>query len=255
MRARSNNITQIPRASLRFLRGCILSAHGSAPGVDGRPYEIYHLHPQLFACLRQQAFLCLPDEPLRDPWGLEKSPLDQILGPPVDLLVWIPKATLAHLISQQRPLQLPNCLGRLFGSACARLLSPSIEPQLDKGQAAVAGGSCYQNIAKAFRHLAQLDDPERPPLQVPHTWWSCQILFGAAAAAVIQLCKAKQRRAHPDIRRTPACLLLDQAKAFEMLTHEWLRAVLRAWNAPPWAVAAFLSFVEGRKLQDKMRRA
>ena len=252
-RQRRHGIPSQPPATLRFLRGCVLSAYGSAPGTDGEPYEVYHLHPQLFAAILQQAFLLLPNEARRDPWGLHLSHLDRVLGPSIDLLVWIPKVAGEYLSTMQRPLQLPTCRRRLFGSACARILAPALEPQLDPAQAAIAGGSCYQNISEAYKHLAQIEDPERPPFRVPHSRWICQLLFGAGFHTVMRFCLSRQRQAHPSIRRTPACLLLDQAKAFEMMAHDWLVAVLQSWGMPKWATEAFLASVSGRRLRDQLR--
>ena len=245
----------LPNVTMKKLRACILAAYGSAPGVDGMPYEIFHLHPQFFAALLFQAFAVLPHEERRDPWGAHVSQLDKVLGPAWDLLVWIPKALESDEVGQQRPLQLPTCLRRLFGGACAQLLGPIVEAELDPAQAAIVGGSCYQNIAAAYRHLALEEKLERPPLLVPHVAWICQKLFGSAYAAVMQVCTERQRKAHPSIRRTPASFLLDQAKAFELMSHEWLVAVLNAWKVPRWVASAFLVSVEGRKLRDKLRPA
>ena len=215
-----------------FLRACIMSMAGSAPGVDGAPYEVYHLHPQLFAVLLWQAFSLLPKVAASDPWGMAGKILDTILGPSIDLLLWIPKVIGDHRVGQQRPLQLPTTLRRLFGCACTRLLSPVIEPLLTDSQAAKAGGTCQRNIAAAHRHLACEEDPARPPYRIPHSSWVCKEVFQEAASPVLRVCERRQRAAHPSIRRSPACFLLDQAKAFEMLSHAWLRLVLKKWGFP-----------------------
>ena len=252
-RDKNPRLPESPNPGYRFLRGCILAAQGSAPGADGAPYEIYHLHPQLFAALLAQAFHLLPHIDREDPLGPSGGQLGIILGPSIDLLLWIPKVAGDDRVGQQRPLHLPTTIRRLFGSACKHLLSPAIEPLFTPAQAAVAGGSCQQNIKAAHSHLAKAEDPERPPLRVPHSKWACETVLLATTAAVLRLCVRKQEAAHPSIRRCPACFLLDQAKAFEMLSHRWLRAVLMHWRLPRWAVAAFTTAAEGRCLRDKLR--
>ena len=239
--------------TLTMLRGCVLRACGSAPGVDGTPYEAYHLHRPFFAAILGQVFLCLSENQRNDPRGFLASSLDVVLGPSIDLLVWIPKTAWDHRVTQQRLLQLPNCMRRLFGSACAHLLAPAIEPSLEPGQAAIAGGDCYRNIAAAHRHLASLEDEDGPPLRTPHSPWLVKLLLGPAETAVISFCTMRQRTAHPSIRRVPACLLLDQAKAFEMMSHSWLQALLEYRRLPQWAINAFLVSVEGRRLRDQLR--
>ena len=78
--------------------------------------------------------------------------LATVLGEPVDLLVWVPKKADAEYADGQRPLELPPCLHRLFGSAIMEEVGPAVEPQLSEDQAAIRGGSCGRNIASAFRH-------------------------------------------------------------------------------------------------------
>ena len=85
--------------------------------------------------------------------------------------------------------------------------------------------------------------------------WVCRKLFGKAYEAVLKFCTNRQKRAHHSIRRTPACFLLDQAKAFEMMSHEWLLGVLRALGLPGWVIGAFFASVEGRRLIDQLRRS
>ena len=243
-----------PKVKYRLLRGCILMAQGSAPGVDGTPYEIYHLHPQLFAALLAQAFRLLPEAENTQLLGSPDSILDMVLGPSIDLLLWIPKVVGDERVGNQRPLHLPTTMRRLFGSSCKHLLSPAIEPFLTPAQAAVAGGSCQGNIKAAHAHLAMLEEPERPPWRIPHAEWACSAVLKGTMAAVLRVCARRQRAAHPGIWRTPGCFLLDQAKAFEMLSHTWLRRVLQHWGLPKWAFAAFMSAAEGRRLRDKLRK-
>ena len=48
------------------------------------------------------------------------------------------------------------------------------------------------------------------------------------------------------IRNTAAVVAADQSKAFERLSHTWLRLVLDGWRMPRWMVKAFLVMVIGR---------
>ena len=84
-RNKDPRLPESPNPGYRFLRGCILAAQGSAPGADGAPYEIYHLHPQLFAALLAQAFHLLPHINREDPLGPSGGQFAIILGPSVDL--------------------------------------------------------------------------------------------------------------------------------------------------------------------------
>ena len=56
--------------------------------------------------------------------------LVRVLGPALDLLVWIPKVDLALAASDWRPLQLPTCWQRLFGSSLIDIVQPVVEPLL-----------------------------------------------------------------------------------------------------------------------------
>ena len=85
-------------------------------GADGKPYEIFHLHPQLIACLLAQGFILLEDQGhqilnktrTNGKGNLDRNNiLDVVLGPALDLLIWIPKEVGNRLVTAQRPLQLP----------------------------------------------------------------------------------------------------------------------------------------------------
>ena len=128
-----------------------------------------------------------------------------------------------------------------------------MERQLEGAQAAVHGGHCYKNIKKAHEHLARTEDPELPTYRLRHCHWACEMLFGPACATLLLICKERQRRAHHSIRRSPACSLIDQAKAFEMLCHLWLQSLLTKLKLPTWAVNAFMQAVRGRRLRDQLR--
>ena len=117
-----------------------------------------------------------------------------------------------------------------------RQIGPAVEPSLDPAQAAVAGGSCNRNIQKAFAHLCTNDSEWPDDGLLPYCTWACDMLFGDASTAVVQVCQDIVSRADPSIQGMPACFAADQAKAFEMLGHDWMRDVFRAWALPGWAV-------------------
>ena len=247
----SHSVPPRPPVSLGALRRAVMSPAGSGVGVDGMPYEVFHLQPVLVAALVGQAFLQLErrgddmiarrgDDPRPEPgW------LDSILGPPHDLLIWIPKERGNDAVGAQRPLNLPTCLRRLYGGAGMHILGPAVEPGLTDGQAARAGGSCQRNIRRAFAHL---ESAPQAGTAVPHVRWACEVLFGPATDAVLRVCHFRQHAAAPVIQGMPVCFLLDQEKAFEWLSHDWFRQVLDTWELPGWAKAFFLSAAEGRRV-------
>ena len=253
MCGRSHTAPATPPICLSRLRGAVLAFSNSGVGEDGTPYEAYHLHPQLIACLIAQGFLVLDmkgEEVVAiqaDPYDPRTDALSAILGLPIDLLIWIPKEHGNHLVTAQRPLQLPPCLRRIFGAAGMDTIGPALEPSLDPSQAARMGGSCQQNIRNAFQHL------EKPNCswtgnRVPHNRWACRMLFGACMEAVLEICLRCQNLAPDTIQRMAACFLLDQAKAFEYLSHSWLRHVIRAWKVPTWIAAFLIVMAAGRRL-------
>ena len=250
---RAPGTTEGPPLCLSRLRGAVLAFSNSGVGGDGTPYEAYHLHPQLIACLLAQGFLVLDAhgeellEVQADPCDPRPQPLDAVLGPPMDLLIWIPKEVGNRLVTAQRPLHLPTCLRRIFGAAGMGTVGPALEPHLDPSQAARLGGCCQQNIRQAFQHLAS-PDATRPADRLPHNRWACRMLFGQCMEAVLAICLHCQAGAHPSILNMAACFLLDQAKAFEFLSHTWLRHVIRAWKLPPWMAAFLVVMAAGRKL-------
>eukprot|EP00972_Heterocapsa_arctica_P005721 845635-Heterocapsa_arctica.AAC.1 len=141
--------------------------------------------------------------------------LAQVLGANTDLLLWIPKKEGAEKPDGQRPLQLPTCFRRLFGSIIMGIVGPIVEPQLTPRQASVRGGSCGPNITLAYQHLAGHTTKGTGALG---TLWST--VLGDADAPVQAFCA---RHANPDIDNCPAVLLADQSKAFERLGIRWLK--------------------------------
>jgi hypothetical protein len=87
---------------------CILRAGGSAPGCDGWPYEVYHMGVNFTAHLLAQAFHAA---------GISIEALDRVLGPSIDLLLWIPKKEGLTTTDAQRPLQLPVPAQTLWSGA------------------------------------------------------------------------------------------------------------------------------------------
>ena len=49
-----------------------------------------------------------------------------VIGPNIDLLLWIPKEADAEHPDGQRPLQLPPCLRRLFSSGLMEVVGPAV---------------------------------------------------------------------------------------------------------------------------------
>ena len=87
------------------------------------------------------------------------------LGPSVDLLIWIPKASGTQPADGMRGLQLPSCLRRLFGAALVGEAAPPLEANFSHLQAGVRGRNCRGNIRQAFQHLgsAHQEPPGGPP--------------------------------------------------------------------------------------------
>ena len=232
--ARPHSLPFHPPLQPATLRGRVLLPAGSGVGSDNTPYEAYQLHPQLTACWLAQGFIVLagtrqvPLIPTPDPHGPTPNTLDTVLGPAIDLSVWIPKVAGDFRVDKQRGLQLPTCGRRLFGGAGTHEIAPAIEPAFDPAQAAVRGGSCARNIRAAFQHLETEPSSEDNP---GYCLWACTLIFGSLAQAVIQACANRQAR-DLNTKRIPGAFLLDQAKAFEMLSHTWLRLILTTWKHP-----------------------
>ena len=171
--------------------------------------------------------------------------MECVLGPSVDLLVWIMKVLGAERPAEMRPLQLPTCLRRIHGAALAGVVGPEVEPHLTEDQASKAGGSCGPNIRRAFDHLAQAGEAPRGPTDL---WPS---LLGPALGPIERHIEETVSRAEEAILERPgsaggteldsaaAALFADQSKAFERLGLHWFDKVLRGWNLPAWAVNSF----------------
>ena len=207
----------------------LLGAGGSAPGYDGIPYEAYHQGVELVTEALTLAVLAAHHDP---------AILDVMLGPNVDLLLWIPKKAGADRPDGQRPLQLPTCFRRLFGSVLTAMIAPAVEPKFSEWQASVKGGSCARNISSAFEHLAGYDEPVHAPRGA--LWRG---VLGEATEGVEAACA---RADEPGLRRCPGVVLADQSKAFERLGMVWLRKVMDGWKFPRWVREAFDSLLKAR---------
>ena len=99
-----------PQPRWSQLARLILEAGGSAPGVDAEPDEAYDYGVRFVVGLLGQAAHAA---------DIDDDLLHVVLGPSVDLLVWILKHPRAETVGEMRPLQLPPCFRRLFGAVVA----------------------------------------------------------------------------------------------------------------------------------------
>ena len=209
-------------APSKNIAGHVLAVSGSAPGHNGIPYEAYHQGVEPVTEALAQAVLAAHHDP---------PVLDVTLGPNVDLLLWIPKKAGADRPDGQRPLQLPICFRRLFGSVISSMVAPQVEPRFSERQASVKGGNCAENITGAFEHLGGFDEPAHSP--AGPLWRG---VLGDAAEGAEAAC-ARARKS--SLRACPAMVLADQSKAFERMGMAWLRKVMDGWKFPRWVREAF----------------
>ena len=221
---------QRPPVGRARLSQLILRGKGAAPGADQEPYEVYHYGVDFVASLLAQAFHATDTEG-GDP--------DGALGPSVDLLIWIPKASGTQPADGMRGLQLPSCMRRHFGAGLVGEAAPPLEASFSHLQAGVSGRNCGGNIRQAFQHLGSAhQEPAGSPLGA---LWD-QVL-GPAGGACARLTDSI---VEGPLRTIAAVVAADQSKAFERLSHSWLRFVLDGWRMPRWMVTAFLVMVIGR---------
>ena len=95
--------TFIPRYLL--LARIVLKFGKSAPGVDGRAYEVYQFGVHFVTLLLGQAYHCAE---------CDDFTLDNVLWEAIDLLVWIDKKSDTLTADGKRPLELPPVFRRLF---------------------------------------------------------------------------------------------------------------------------------------------
>ena len=228
-RYRSAVLPSVPHPRYKDIAEKVLAAGGFAPGHNGIPYEAYHQGVELVTEALTLAVLAAHHDP---------AVLDVMLGPNVDLLLWIPKKAGADRTDGQRPLQLPTCFRRLFGSVITEMVAPQVEPKFSEWQASVKGGSCAGNISGAFEHLGGFDEPVHGPRGA--LW--CGVL-GEAAEGAEAACAHAGRAG---LRACPAVVLADQSKAFERMGMAWLRKVMDGWRFPAWVREAFDSLLKAR---------
>ena len=154
-RGRSAPLPDVPRPCSRDIAGHILVAGGSAPGHTGIPYEAY-VPPGRRA--RDRGIDAGGARCTSRPRGPRHH-----VGAECGFLLWIPKKAGADRPDGQRPLQLPTCFRRFFGSVITSMVAPQVEPRFSEWQASVKGGCCAKNITSAFDHLGGFDEPAHGP--------------------------------------------------------------------------------------------
>ena len=177
--------------------------------VCNRPYEVYHYGALFVAHLVGQ---CHYADGSREYW--------RILGPAIELLIWIPKKADADTVNGQRPLQLPPCLHRIYGSSVMECTGPAAEPLLTSDQAAIRGSDCGRNLRKVSAFLGEFSADNGQ--DSPGNWELLQRLYGPLAPGVRHYVLEAQRIARdvPELQR--AVFLNDQEKAFERMGHQWM---------------------------------
>ena len=222
-------LPQRPRPSWKRIATLVLTPAGSAPGVDGEPYEAYHCGVRFVTCLLAQAM-----------YAAEYSDelLLLVLGDSVDLLVWIPKSPNAETPNDLRPLQLPTCFRRLFGAIIADLVGGPVEEHLSPDQAAIAGGQCGPNISAVCQHLAQAA-PSDPP---PGPAW--RAVLGDDAEVLDDYIEEVASS-------LPSCpsasvAFADQNKAFERVAMQWAAILMAGWGFPLWIIRSLLGLCQKR---------
>ena len=232
-RDKDSGLPPTPKPSLDKIAGSILSAGNSAAGVDGWPYEVFHYGVGFTANLICTAILV---------GQTDTGTLHRLLGPNIDLLLWIPKKEDVEATDGQRPLQLPSTLRRLYGSSLMEMVGPTVEPRLGSCQAARRGGTTGRNIAIAMDHLlgdrSRDDTADREDLG--KEWWS---VMGQMASHVDG---ATEVDGGDSLGR--AVILADQSKAFERLGYLWIILVMKTWKFPKWAYNGFIALVMGREV-------
>ena len=221
-----------PDPAWNRLAALVLSPGGSAPGLDGEPYEVYQPGARFIACLIAQAWYAA---------DLAPEMVTTVLGPSIDLLVWIGKKIAAEVPNEMRPLQLPTCMHRLFGASLADRLGPVVEPRLSPDQAAKKGGQCGPNITRATSHLGAPPAPPRPPGEV----W--RLLLGRHYPVLERYVRRVAERLGP--APSTAALFCDQNKAFERVSLQWMAMLLSGWRLPPWLRRALGALMQGRHVR------
>ena len=237
MEGRYVSLPERPPLQEAGLRAGVLAPSGAAPGIDGIPYEVLHQGVQVVAHMIGNALIAaqwFPDR-IRD-----------VLGPPIELGVWIPKVAKSPEVDDQRPLRMPTCLWRVFDATVVGAVAPTVEPALTDEQAAARGGTCIRNVRRAFAHLASVPLRSAAPPPPREDMW--EVLLGPAAGPAREVCDCFLTGSRLD--HCPAVFLADQSKAFERLGLRWTRQVLEAWRLPSWALEGLLAPASGGGLID-----
>ena len=219
-------LDRIETPSYSKLTGVVVQPAGSAPGHDGIPYEAFHHGVHFVACLLGQALHAA---------RISSRALEWVLGPSLDILVWILKSKGGDTPTDMRPLQLPTCFRKLFGAALAEMVGPAIEPHMSTDQAARAGGSCGPNIRRAFRHI-ETDLGEEPG--VGDLWQSmrgthCTVIDDYIDQHLRECARsASGEWVYHSLAKEAAFLFADQRQAFERLAIRWFRQILKGWRFP-----------------------
>ena len=225
-------LPQHPLPDWRRIATLVLSPSGSAPGVDGEPYEVYHPGARFVSCLLAQGMFAAE---------MGDEYLATVLGLSVDLLVWIHKTPGAETPNDLRPLQLPTCFRRLYGAVVADIVGPVMEPQLSPDQAAVRGGQCGPNITAANQHLAD-GTPQEPP---PGPAW--RAILGDDHD-IVERHIDEIADSLPPCPSTATCFA-DQNKAFERVAMQWTAMVLARWGFPLWLLRSLLGLCQRRAVR------
>ena len=224
------------------LANVVVQPSGSAPGRDGIPNETFHHGIMFVSCFIGQAFYAAQ---------ISNTAIERVLGPSIDILVWILKGKGGERPSDMRPLQFPTCFRRLFGVALASVVGPAVERHLCNDQAAKAGGSCGPNIRRAYQHLeAGLHHPRSAGSLWFNMLGDSQDSMDSFIEQHLQECEeliAANRTVGP-LTREAAILFADQRQAFERLSIRWFKEVLAGWHFPQWVQRSFTALVENRSV-------
>ena len=105
----------MPGPDRQRLHDAVLARHGSAPGVDSEPYELYHHGANFVAHLLAQGHHAA---------GISNSALHLVLGGNVDLLIWIPPETVRSALRSGGHCSCPRAFGGYSALPSLTLLLP-----------------------------------------------------------------------------------------------------------------------------------
>ena len=198
----------------------IIRAGSSAPGLDGTPYEAWQVLPQLLSRILEQWFW----DAMHRPW-LASAQLATIL----DLIIFIPKSSGSRVAGGKRPLAMPPCHWRTLSSAGMSNVSPIWSAMLHQSQASGRKGmECATNVKHILQFLEGGGNYRLHPGDDPFDCISNLLppatLFCLRALISGPLCDLRARLA----------MLVDQWKAYEIMSHEWMQGIWAEWQVPVW---------------------